>query len=132
MIKVLVGVLAVIASAALVESLTCNYCSVGVVGVCLIPSSITCPANQTNCFTGKASFSGISFLGFNSQGCMASSTCNTTTTGSVLGASFTSVYTCCSSNSCNPTQNAAPSTYVSMSFTAVSALLATVWASGVY
>ncbi|KAJ8000400.1 hypothetical protein DPEC_G00204430 [Dallia pectoralis] len=85
------------------ESLTCNKCSVGLVGVCLNAASQICTTNTSRCFTGKATFPSIgSFSGFNSQGCTESMFCNTTTNNTLLGASYILVNTCCNSNLCNP------------------------------
>lgn len=38
-----------------VDSLTCNKCSFGLVGLCLSTSEETCSTNTSVCFTGKAS-----------------------------------------------------------------------------
>ncbi|KAJ8355054.1 hypothetical protein AAFF_G00104110 [Aldrovandia affinis] len=49
-----------------------------------------------NCYTGKAAFPSISgFLGFNTQGCLASASCNSTTNGTILGATYLMTRTCC-------------------------------------
>ncbi|KAK3526512.1 hypothetical protein QTP70_030652 [Hemibagrus guttatus] len=130
---VLLGIVAAIGLFALTESLTCNKCSIGLVGLCLNPSSITCSSNTSSCTTSKASFPSISgFLGFSSQGCLESSLCNGTTSGSLLGGTYTISQTCCSSDKCNPLVISGAS-YVHVSLTAILsvALLACVWGQSV-
>ncbi|CAB1351317.1 unnamed protein product, partial [Coregonus sp. 'balchen'] len=84
-------------------SLTCNKCSVGLLGVCMNAADEVCITNKSSCFTGRATFPSLtSFVGFNTQGCLESIMCNTTTNATLLGATYTSVKTCCDSNKCNP------------------------------
>ncbi|XP_063040904.1 sperm acrosome membrane-associated protein 4-like [Engraulis encrasicolus] len=128
----LVGLIGLIASIYLVDSLTCNKCSVGLVGFCISQTEETCAGNQS-CYTGKAVFTSISsFNGFNTQGCLDTSGCNTTSTSSILGASYTVTQTCCDTDKCNPidTSGAPPVTYVSATMALSAALLASVWSSG--
>lgn len=40
-----------------VDSLSCNKCSFGLVGICISTSEETCSTNTSVCFTGKASTS---------------------------------------------------------------------------
>ncbi|KAB5565327.1 hypothetical protein PHYPO_G00240030 [Pangasianodon hypophthalmus] len=131
---VLLGIIAVFGLFALAESLTCNKCSVSLIGICLNPSSMTCTTNTSVCTTARASFSGIAgFLGFNYQGCVESYLCNTTISNSILGANYSISQSCCSTDNCNPVQLNGAS-YVQLSLTAVlsSALLACVWGQSVY
>ncbi|KAL2080584.1 hypothetical protein ACEWY4_024377 [Coilia grayii] len=130
----LFGLLGLIASIYLVESLTCNRCTVGLVGYCASQSKETCTGNNTSCYTGKAVFPSISnFKGFNTQGCLATADCNATSSGTVLGARYEVSYACCSTDNCNPIQlNAASSTYVSTTMALAAALLTSIWAGGVF
>ncbi|KAM9497206.1 uncharacterized protein Hap1MRO34_003376 [Clarias gariepinus] len=133
--RVLLGFVTVIGLFALAESLNCNQCSLSLIGVCLFPTSTTCTTNTSVCTTSKASFSGVSgFLGFGSQGCIESSKCNTTS-GTILGATYTVTQTCCSTNTCNPvTVSTSGASYVQLSLTGVlsATLLACVWGQSVY
>ncbi|KAF0024353.1 hypothetical protein F2P81_023155 [Scophthalmus maximus] len=130
--KIVFGIVAVVASFMLVESLNCNKCKFGLVGVCLNSDSETCTSNTSVCFTGRATFSSLSdFVGFNTQGCRDNSTgCNATVSSTLLGVSYDTRVECCSTDNCNPTTvSGAPST--KMTFTAAigAALLASVSAS---
>ncbi|KAI4890953.1 hypothetical protein NFI96_024163 [Prochilodus magdalenae] len=103
--SMIIGAIAVVGFLALAESLTCNQCSVGLVGFCLRPTTTDCNANTSSCYTGKASFPSISgFVGFNTQGCLDSSLCNITYNGTVLGASYVISSSCCTTDKCNPVQ----------------------------
>ncbi|XP_042363056.1 sperm acrosome membrane-associated protein 4-like [Plectropomus leopardus] len=128
--RVLFGIIAAVASFMLVESLTCNKCSYGVLGYCLSTSEETCSTNTSHCFTGKVSFTSLSNVGFNNQGCLESSSCNTTTNGTLLGITYEKKIECCSTDKCNPVQTSgAPTT--KMTFTAAIgvAILASLWGS---
>jgi len=129
--KVLIAVLVAVASFMLVDSLTCNKCSYGLVGFCLSLSSETCTTNTSVCFTGKASFPSVSSsVGFNTQGCREPSGCNSTTNGTLVAVTYQTEITCCDTDKCNPTQiSGAPST--KMTFTAAigAAMLASAWGS---
>ncbi|KAK6323592.1 hypothetical protein J4Q44_G00059310 [Coregonus suidteri] len=112
--KIIFGILAVVASFMLAESaskfsltsLTCNKCSVGLLGVCMNAADEVCITNKSSCFTGRATFPSLtSFVGFNTQGCLESIMCNTTTNATLLGATYTSVKTCCDSNKCKPSHD---------------------------
>ncbi|KAK2830561.1 hypothetical protein Q5P01_018492 [Channa striata] len=132
--KVLFGIIAAVASFMLVDSLTCNKCNFGVVGLCLVPQQDTCGANTTSCYTGKATFPSLStFLGFNTQGCLDNNTiCNTTSTNTILFTNYTTQITCCSTDKCNPVQAvSAATTSARMTITATvgAAVLASVWGS---
>ncbi|XP_060742677.1 lymphocyte antigen-6, epidermis [Tachysurus vachellii] len=129
---VLLGIVAVIGLFAFAESLTCNTCPVGLVGICLRPSTTTCGTNTSVCTTSKASFSISGFLGFSSLNCLESAQCNATVSGTILGATYTIAQTCCNADQCNTLQSGA--SYVQVSITAVlsTALLACVWGQSVY
>ncbi|XP_045913697.1 sperm acrosome membrane-associated protein 4-like [Micropterus dolomieu] len=130
MAKILFGVIAVLASLMLVESLTCNKCSNGILGYCLSASQVTCTSNTSLCFTGKATFTGLTSVGFNTQGCLESIGCNTNTTSSLLGVSYTTQTTCCSTDQCNPVQaSGAPSTKMTLTAAIGVAVLASMWGS---
>ncbi|XP_062385426.1 lymphocyte antigen 6D-like [Sardina pilchardus] len=129
----LFGLVGLVASIYLAESLTCNKCSIGLVGFCIISSEETCSGNDTSCFTGSATFPSITgFSGFSTQGCLEDSKCNSTTNGTILGATYQVSSTCCGSDKCNLlVKSAAPSTYVSTTMAMAAALTASVWGSGI-
>ncbi|XP_064205061.1 sperm acrosome membrane-associated protein 4-like [Anguilla rostrata] len=137
MSKILFGIFAVatcfLLGGKLAEALTCNKCTIGLFGRCLIPDTVMCNATQPNCFTGKASFSGVpGLLGFNTQGCLESTGCNSTTNGTILGATYTVTRTCCATDKCNPVVSGAGSVQMSLTAAATAALLACVWSSWQY
>uniref|UniRef100_A0A8D3E4K3 UPAR/Ly6 domain-containing protein n=1 Tax=Scophthalmus maximus TaxID=52904 RepID=A0A8D3E4K3_SCOMX len=98
------------------ESLNCNKCKFGLVGVCLNSDSETCTSNTSVCFTGRATFSSLSdFVGFNTQGCRDNSTgCNATVSSTLLGVSYDTRVECCSTDNCNPTTVSAGSVQISV------------------
>lgn len=114
--KIVFGVIAIMASIILVESLQCNKCSVGLFGFCLNSNTENCTTSTSVCLTGKATFPSLtSFSGFNTQGCAENSTCSNYN-GTLLGATYTVTVACCSSDKCNPiTLSGAPSAKLSMS-----------------
>ncbi|KAM9418160.1 uncharacterized protein ACWYII_021865 [Salvelinus alpinus] len=132
--KIVFGILAVVASFMLAESLTCNKCNVGLMGVCLNPTDQSCPTN-TSCFTGRATFPSLTtFLGFNTQGCLENAKCNITNTNeTLLTVSYTTVTTCCDTNKCNPIIiSGATSAKLSVTAALSAALVASVWGSMLY
>ncbi|KAF1381796.1 hypothetical protein PFLUV_G00157720 [Perca fluviatilis] len=128
--KILFGIIAAVASFMLVESLTCNQCKYGLLGFCLSNSQVTCSTNTSVCFTGKASFTSLASVGFNTQGCQELAGCNTTTNGTLLNVPYTITVSCCSSNNCNPVQvSGAPSTKMTLTAAIGVAALASMWGS---
>uniref|UniRef100_A0A3P9I631 UPAR/Ly6 domain-containing protein n=1 Tax=Oryzias latipes TaxID=8090 RepID=A0A3P9I631_ORYLA len=101
------------------ESLVCNKCGFSVFGVCLNSGEVTC------IFPSLTSFSG-----FNNQGCQDTTTgCNATTSASLLGVTYNTTISCCSSDKCNPVTitSGAPSTKMAFTAAATVALLASVF-----
>ncbi|XP_037649819.1 alpha-elapitoxin-Oh2b-like [Sebastes umbrosus] len=130
MARIVIAIIAVVASFMLAESLTCNKCSYGLLGYCLSSSEESCTTNTSVCFTGKATFPAISSAGFNTQGCREPAGCNATTNGTLVGLAFETKIDCCSTDNCNPVViSGAPST--KMTFTAAIgvAVLASMWGS---
>ncbi|CAB1351318.1 unnamed protein product [Coregonus sp. 'balchen'] len=99
--KFMWGCMALVGLFVVAESLNCNTCSVGVGSFCLIGSSKTCSTSEPNCYTGLAVFNVSSILGIKIKGCLATASCNTTSTGSILTAGYTVSQTCCSTDLCN-------------------------------
>ncbi|XP_047240073.1 sperm acrosome membrane-associated protein 4-like [Girardinichthys multiradiatus] len=130
--KLFLGFVVAVASLALVESLICNKCSVSVFGFCINSSNETCAGNDSVCYTGKAVFPSVSsFNGFSNQGCRQNDTsCNGSTNSSLLGISYTTTISCCSSDRCNPvTLSGAPSTKMTFTAAVAGAILASVLGS---
>uniref|UniRef100_A0A665VKC8 UPAR/Ly6 domain-containing protein n=1 Tax=Echeneis naucrates TaxID=173247 RepID=A0A665VKC8_ECHNA len=114
------------------ESLTCNKCTFGLVGICLNSDTEQCSSNSSVCFTGKATFPSLSdFVGFNTQGCRDDATgCNMTTNATLLSVTYTTAVECCSTDQCNPvTLSGAPSTRMTLTAAVGAAVLASVWGS---
>ncbi|KAJ8334969.1 hypothetical protein SKAU_G00406080 [Synaphobranchus kaupii] len=131
--RILCGIFTVAVCFLLADALTCNQCIVGIFGTCLIRDSVLCEASEPNCFTGKAEFPTVSsFLGFNTQGCIDSASCNRTTNGTILGALYTVKITCCATDSCNPVVSGAGSVQLSLTAATSAALVACVWSSWQY
>merc|ERR1712142_1208169 len=85
MSRILYGIIAVVASVMLADSLTCNSCSVGLLGYCVNSAEVACTNSTEVCFTTSATFPSISgFKGFSSQGCMTTTGCNATTNATKL------------------------------------------------
>uniref|UniRef100_A0A6Q2WSC5 UPAR/Ly6 domain-containing protein n=1 Tax=Esox lucius TaxID=8010 RepID=A0A6Q2WSC5_ESOLU len=127
--KIIFGIVAVVASFMLAESLTCNKCSFGLLGVCLNPSATVCATNTSACFTGLATFPSLtSFSGFNSQGCMENALCGNSTSGTILGATYNVITPCCNTNLCNPvTTSGAASVKLTVTTVIGAALVASLW-----
>ncbi|KAM4549974.1 uncharacterized protein V3H82_019163 [Fundulus diaphanus] len=102
--KFLFAIVAAAASLALVESLLCNKCTLSLMGKCMNAVNETCPSNSSVCYTGRATFPSLpDFVGFNIQGCRENTTsCNITTPDTLLGVTYNTKITCCSTDRCNP------------------------------
>ncbi|KAK7906996.1 hypothetical protein WMY93_015608 [Mugilogobius chulae] len=134
MAKVLIGIVAVLACFALVDSLKCNTCLFSVLGVCFGSSTDTCTNTTTQCFTSKAVFPQInSFKGFVNQGCGVDNPCGSSNSTSVtssgvlsyINVNWTVTVECCSTDLCNPKDTSGASTStVSLSVLSVAALAA--------
>ncbi|XP_034016991.1 sperm acrosome membrane-associated protein 4-like [Thalassophryne amazonica] len=127
MAKILYGIIAVVASLVLAESLTCNKCSFSLAGLCLVPSSVDCATNTSVCYTGKAAFPVLpSFTGFVTRGCRESTGCDMTSNGTLLGATYQVTLTCCSTDRCN---NGAATTKMTLGVVMGAAVVASMWSS---
>ncbi|XP_008420994.1 long neurotoxin OH-57-like [Poecilia reticulata] len=125
--KFVLAVVAAVASLVLVESLSCNKCSFSLLGNCLNAVNETCPSTSNVCYTGRATFPSLpDFVGFNIQGCRENATgCDATTPDTMLGVTYNTKITCCSTESCNPiTLSAAPSNKMALSAAVGAAVLA--------
>ncbi|XP_042082127.1 lymphocyte antigen-6, epidermis [Haplochromis burtoni] len=130
MAKIVLAVIAAVASFMLVDSLSCNKCSFGLVGLCLSSSTETCSTNTSTCYTGTVAFPSLtSFSGFTSRGCRSdTAACNITSNSTLLGVSYNLAITCCSTDNCNPTSGA-PSAKITLSAAIAAAVLASAWGS---
>ncbi|XP_030003768.1 protein Bouncer-like [Sphaeramia orbicularis] len=83
------------------ECLVCRTCKMGLGGRCLFPSRMTCSDAQPNCYIGNMVLNVSKFMRMHARGCIASSLCNTTETGTLLTAGYTVSRTCCNTDCCN-------------------------------
>ncbi|CAL8292583.1 unnamed protein product [Merluccius merluccius] len=113
------------AVAAVTHGLTCIQCPVGVFGNCLFPNEVVCDNSTLNCYSGDAQFNITGDFKLHNRGCLDSDLCGKTLTGSILGAGYTSSFTCCQTDLCNG------ATAPQLPLAAVccaAAMLATLWA----
>eukprot|EP00064_Thunnus_orientalis_P020581 superscaffoldBa00005732_g20720 len=82
-----------------VESLTCNTCSLGILGTCLREVPVNCTETEDRCYTAVAKFS-ADLLDIHERGCTNSTNCKNET-GSILNVNYTITKTCCSTSLCN-------------------------------
>ncbi|CAL1583391.1 unnamed protein product [Knipowitschia caucasica] len=118
--KTLIVLGALIAAA---YGLKCRQCVVGIFGSCLFPSEITCSNSTSNCYTGEAQFNATGSLTLHNRGCLDSDLCGKTLTGSILGAGYTSSFTCCTTDLCNSASS------LSVTAATMVMLLCSFWAS---
>ncbi|XP_075907731.1 uncharacterized protein LOC142905111 [Nelusetta ayraudi] len=127
--KIFFGIIAVVASIVLAESLTCNKCNYGLAGFCMSNTEENCTTNTSVCASTKISFTSLTNVGFSTLGCSEPSGCNTTTNGTLLLA-YQNKVECCSTDKCNTVQlSGAPSTRMTLTAALGVAVLATVWSS---
>ncbi|KAJ8290153.1 hypothetical protein GJAV_G00009340 [Gymnothorax javanicus] len=125
--KVLCCSLAVAVLLVVGESLICSSCKRGLLGKCLEPVNITCPDTKPNCFVGQAVFTDIkNFIGFTTQGCLDTATCNTSKIDSLLGVSYNTTFYCCNTDFCRAVGGAST---VQLSLATSAALLFSLWNS---
>ncbi|KAM8841354.1 lymphocyte antigen-6, epidermis isoform 1-T1 [Spinachia spinachia] len=129
--RIVIVIIAVLASLMLADSLTCNQCRYGLLGFCINNNVLTCSTNTSVCFTARASFTGIPSVGFNTQGCQEPAGCNATANGTLVGVNYQTTTTCCSTDRCNPVQitSAAPSTKMTLTAVIGVAAMASMWGS---
>ncbi|XP_031722516.1 alpha-elapitoxin-As2a-like [Anarrhichthys ocellatus] len=126
MAKIVIAIIAIVASFMMAESLICRKCTYGLGTFCPSSSDETCPTSNYVCFNGTISFSGFSSLGIKSQGCRFPTGCNSTVTSTLLGLRYTSTISCCSTDRC---ANAAPSTKMTLTAVIGVAALASMWST---
>ncbi|XP_012725879.2 uncharacterized protein LOC105931663 [Fundulus heteroclitus] len=130
MAKVLFTVVALVASLVFAESLVCNKCTFGLVGICLNMQNETCASGVTNCYTDTLTFNAISdFRGLSMQGCAANTTlCNSTFENTLVSVRYKYNETCCTQDRCNKiVLDGAPSTKMTFTAAVSAAILASVW-----
>ncbi|XP_072226346.1 lymphocyte antigen-6, epidermis [Leuresthes tenuis] len=111
---------AVIAAA---HSLTCRSCPIGLLGTCLISGEVTCNNATESCYSGEAQFNGTGILKLLTRGCLDRDLCNKTLTGSLVGAGYTSTFSCCEMNLCN----GATSVQLPLTVALCAAVLSSLW-----
>ncbi|CAI5691119.1 uncharacterized protein LOC109196686 [Oreochromis niloticus] len=131
MAKIMLAVIAAVASFMLVDSLTCNKCAFALLGTCKSGTTENCTTSTSTCYTGTLAFPSLTnFQGFTSQGCQDNTLpCNTTTNSTLLGVvSYNATVTCCSTDKCNLAASA-PSAKITLSAAIAAAVLASAWGS---
>ncbi|XP_029919899.1 sperm acrosome membrane-associated protein 4-like [Myripristis murdjan] len=109
------------------ESLVCNTCKVGIAGTCLFSSTVTCTDSEPNCYRGNLAFNVSGLLSLQTRGCLDTTSCNKTQTGTLLTAGYTVTKTCCSTDRCNG------ATSIQLPLTAaVGAALLAMWSTWAY
>ncbi|XP_038132973.1 ly-6/neurotoxin-like protein 1 [Cyprinodon tularosa] len=127
--KLLFFVVAVVASLAFGESLTCNTCSFDILDVCLSMGTETCAANVTNCQSTSVDFTLFSNF-FIKYSCLArNAQCDRYFVGYFLGFEYTIKSACCTEDLCNTFEilNSAPTTKMTFTTAIVGAILASLW-----
>ncbi|XP_062266079.1 sperm acrosome membrane-associated protein 4-like [Platichthys flesus] len=108
---------------AVAHGVTCRQCPVGVLGICLFGSDITCDNATGSCYSGEAQFNATGSLTLHTRGCLDSDLCGKTLTGTILGAGYTSSFQCCTTTLCN----GASSVQLSLTLALCGVLLSSLW-----
>ncbi|XP_004073816.1 uncharacterized protein LOC101156589 [Oryzias latipes] len=126
MAKLMFAVVVAVASLIVAESLVCNKCTFGLLGFCLGAANETCPDANSTCFNSVSTFPAItSFKGFSFQGCASNNSgCGAVFTSTFLGTTYSTNYTCCSTDRCNTVVSAAPSSKIALSAAIGASILA--------
>ncbi|XP_070703081.1 sperm acrosome membrane-associated protein 4-like [Pempheris klunzingeri] len=107
------------------QCLNCRQCHLGIFGTCLFGSDVTCNNATESCFRGEAQFNATGSITLHIRGCLDSDLCEKTLTGSLLGAAYTSSFTCCTTNLCN----GATSVQLPLTVALCAAILSSLWAT---
>ncbi|MEQ2248644.1 hypothetical protein ILYODFUR_021034 [Ilyodon furcidens] len=115
-------VIALSAVIATAQCLQCRQCPVAVFGNCLFGKDVTC-SEQESCAASEARFNATGSPTLHSRGCLFSSFCGRTLTGTLIGATYTSTFSCCDTDLCN----GATSVQLSLTVALSVALLSSLW-----
>ncbi|KAM4725179.1 uncharacterized protein FYW61_013408 [Anableps anableps] len=118
--KAVIGLSLLIVAA---NCLTCRHCSVGVFGSCIFGSDVKCANSTESCYRGEAQFNATELVTLHTRGCLDSDLCGVTLTGSLLGASYTSTFSCCTTDLCN----GATSVQLPLTAALCAAILSSLW-----
>ncbi|XP_034455053.1 sperm acrosome membrane-associated protein 4-like [Hippoglossus hippoglossus] len=108
---------------AVAQGFNCRQCPLGVIGLCLFGSDVTCNNATESCYRGEAQFNATGSLTLQTRGCLDSDLCGKTLTGIVLGAGYTSSFKCCTTSLCN----GASSVQLSLTVALCGVLLSSLW-----
>nr|XP_019958018.1 PREDICTED: sperm acrosome membrane-associated protein 4-like [Paralichthys olivaceus] len=111
---------AVIAAA---QGLNCRQCPLGVNGLCLFGSEVSCNNATESCYSGDAQFNATGTFTLHTRGCLDSDLCGKTLTGNILNAGYTSSFKCCTTDLCN----GASSVQISLTVALCGVLLSSLW-----
>ncbi|KAM9838406.1 uncharacterized protein ACBR49_017123 [Aulostomus maculatus] len=103
--------------------LNCAQCPIGVSGLCLFPSDVTCDNATESCYRGEAQFNATGSFSLHTRGCLDSDLCEQTLTGTFLGAGYTTSFECCTTDLCN----GAASIQLPLTVAVCTAILASLW-----
>ncbi|XP_032437582.1 lymphocyte antigen 6 complex locus protein G6d-like isoform X1 [Xiphophorus hellerii] len=116
----LIAFSALIATAQL---LTCQKCSVSLLGGCAIgKEEVTCATGES-CTFSEASFTAKGSPTLYSRGCVANTSCGTTITNTIIGIEYSSKYACCTTDLCN----GASAVQLSLTAGLCAAILSSLW-----
>ncbi|KAM6904140.1 sperm acrosome membrane-associated protein 4-like [Lycodopsis pacificus] len=120
--KMILQLLAVGLCFAVVQSLECYECPVGLWNLCMT-SKTTCPSGEV-CYSGVGEAAG--FLKIKRKGCMKVTECNKTENVNFPASSNTTIYTitktCCSINLCNAAPGLPGASGLSLALATITAL----------
>ncbi|KAM9824283.1 uncharacterized protein ACB057_000030 [Neosynchiropus ocellatus] len=119
-LKTLVALVALVAAA---ESLQCRQCPIEILNICAFGSDVTCNNATQSCNRGEAQFNATGSFKLRNRGCLDSDLCGKTISGTVLGAGYTSSFTCCTTDLCNSATTTQLSIIVGLCAAAMSTLL---------
>ena len=105
--------------------LKCRECYIGIFGSCFFGRDALCNNGTSSCYKGDAQFNATGGLKLHNRGCLDSDLCGKSLTGTILGAGYTSSFTCCTTDLCN----SASSLHLSVAVGTVLTLLSTLWVS---
>ncbi|XP_004073821.1 sperm acrosome membrane-associated protein 4-like [Oryzias latipes] len=105
------------------SSLTCRQCSIDIFGSCFSQKNVNCSDTTDQCYFGKTKFDSTDKVALYTRGCVNSFLCNATLAGTLLGAGYTAVYSCCTADLCN----GATSVQLPLMAALLSGLLSSLW-----
>ncbi|XP_053719537.1 lymphocyte antigen-6, epidermis [Synchiropus splendidus] len=119
-LKAVVVLVALVAAA---ESLKCRECIIELLSLCPFGTDVTCNNGTNSCSRGEAQFNATGSLKLHNRGCVDNDLCGKTISGSILGAGYTSSFTCCTTDLCNSATTTQMSIVLGLCAAAMSTLM---------